>query len=264
MKCISCELEINPKWKHAIDNNVCPFCGNGIMEEHLKNLLTSLGEVMSKLQEYPQQLSDWMLSNYSFIKTDSENLINYIPKDQRPKARRVEDKEPHESKKFTVKVQTDDGKEEEVEAEKIQSEETTSEFFRRADAIKPNIDGFQSPAEKTQHLKKMAQQIRRAGTTSVISDVSEDSYDSEMMEVSELGDVNSLFAGNEIASSLGDSVFDDEQIPSVVLNMANRSKGNSSTNTADLLKFQKTQDRLLESRRNFESGNVGKGGFTRS
>ena len=69
MKCTSCDTDINPKWLHAISNNVCPNCGQHIMQEHLKNLLTSLRETMEKLQEYPNEVDDWMLSNFNFIKT---------------------------------------------------------------------------------------------------------------------------------------------------------------------------------------------------
>ena len=43
--------------------------------------------------------------------------------------------------------------EQEVSVEKIQSEERTNEFYKRAEAVKPNIEGFSSVSEKTQHLK---------------------------------------------------------------------------------------------------------------
>lgn len=271
MKCISCEVEINPKWKHAIDINVCPFCGNGIMEEHLKNLLGSLAEVMNRLQQYPEQLNDWMLSNFNFIKTDSPELVKFIPKEllhSKPTPRKAEEKDLVEPKKFTVKVKTDNG-EEEVEAEKIQSEETTNEFFKRAEAIKPNLDGFQSTAEKTQHLKKLALQIKRAGSTAITSDAGENSYISpEMIEDADpetVAEMESLFGGGEVASSLGDSIMNEDDIPPVVLNMASRAKTNGPTNSADLLKLQQMQERVLESRRNFESGNNrGKGSFSRA
>jgi len=38
MRCVSCETEIDPKWAHAINNNICPYCGKIILEEHLKNI----------------------------------------------------------------------------------------------------------------------------------------------------------------------------------------------------------------------------------
>lgn len=274
MKCISCEVEINPKWKHAIDINVCPFCGNGIMEEHLKNLLGSLSDIMVRLQEYPEQLNDWMLSNYNFIKTSSPDLINFVPTESiaalqpaAPAPKKQEFKEPIENKKFTVKIKTERG-EEEIEAEKIQSEEKTNEFFKRAEAIKPNLDGFQSTAEKTQHLKKMALQIKRAGATAITSDVGENSLITpEMIESADpeaVEEMETLLSGG-ISSSLNDSIMGDDEIPSVVLNMASRAKGNTRSNSADLIKLQQMQERTQESRRNFESGNTrGKGSFSRT
>ena len=75
MKCISCESEINTKWKHAIDANMCPFCGQNIMEGELKDLLSSLSDIIIKLQPYQQQLDDWLHSNFSYIK--EENIKNY-------------------------------------------------------------------------------------------------------------------------------------------------------------------------------------------
>lgn len=271
MKCISCEVDINPKWKHAIDINVCPFCGSNIMEEHLKNLLSSLGDVMDKLQQYPDQLNDWLLSNFNYIKTDSADLINFVSREvlqSSIQTKKIEEKDLAESKKFTVKVKTDAG-EQEVEAEKIQPEERTNEFFKRAEAVKPNIDGFRSTAEKTEHLKKIALQIKRAGSTAVFNDDVENSHISpEMMEDADpeaVAEMESLFDESEISSSLGGSSLGDDDIPPVVLNMANRAKGSHHTrNPADFAKLQQLQNRLEESRRNFESGNNrGKGGFSR-
>ena len=258
MKCVSCEVEINPKWKHAIDINVCPFCGKEIMDVQLKNLLSSLSDLMIKMQEYPESLNDWMLSNYNYIKTDSVDLVKYLPKDLLPENKPTKSVPEVESKKYLVKVKTESG-EEDIEAEKIQSEERTNEFFKRAEAIKPNLDGFSNLAEKTQHLKKMALQIKRAGHLEDDSMSEDIEVDSEM--VSEMGD---LFSDGHVKSSL-DTSIDTDEIPSVVLNMANRSKGHNSKNSADLMKLQKMQDRLQESRRNFESGgNRGKGGFSRA
>src|SRR6185436_12414878 len=163
MKCMSCEMEINPKWTHAIDINVCPFCGQGIMEEHLKNLFSSLRQTMESLSGYPDQLNDWMLSNHNYIKTDSPNIHLYMPKgfaedirkhinDQimEEKANTLKSKPPTESQKSIIKMDNGHGQEQEVLVEKVQSEEKTNEFFKRAEAVKPNIDGFKSTSEKTQ------------------------------------------------------------------------------------------------------------------
>ena len=133
MKCMSCTMEINPKWTHAIDINVCPFCGQGIMEEHLKNLFSSLRQTMESLKEYPDQLNDWMLSNHNYIKTDSPELKQYMPKSYIQEIINQRDEEVQEEqkaiaqtetkKKSIVKVDDGSGEEQEVLVEKVQSEE---------------------------------------------------------------------------------------------------------------------------------------------
>lgn len=268
MKCMSCEAEINPKWKHAIDSNICPFCGQNVMEEKLKELFAQLRLIMDDLQEYSEQLYDWMLSNYNFIKTDSPLLINYVSKDQL-KSDSIKSKthpEENENTKFTVKIQTEQG-EQEVVAEKIQSEEKTNSFFKRAEAVKPNIDGFQSAAEKTQRLKSMASQIKKAGAAAITADTS-GYISAEMIENADsdaVAEMQSLMSeSTTVASALPTS--DDDDIPAIVLAMANKNTGkSSSSNAADLLKLQQMQSRVQNSRKNFETGeNRGKGGFSRS
>jgi hypothetical protein len=70
-----------------------------------------------------------------------------------------------------------------------------------------------------------------------------------------------MMSGNEIVSSLPDSSDGEDEIPSIVIAMANRSKGGSKDASADLAKLQQQQDRVAESRRNFQSG--AKGSFSR-
>jgi len=273
MKCMSCEMEINPKWTHAIDMNVCPFCGQGIMEEHLKNLFSSLRQTMEALKEYPDQLNDWMLSNHSYIKTDSPQLKQYMPKEYAEEIRRQRDDEVKEEKKVIeakraenksiVKVDTGEGAEE-VLVEKIQSEEKTSSFFKRAEAVKPNIEGFKSASEKTQHLKAMAQQIRREGATVINQAGLAAHLPAEMIDSADpeaVAEFQSMMEGGEIASSLPDTGGDDDAIPSVVLAMANRAAGKAKDPAADLAKLQQQQQKQAESRRNFQSG--AKGSFSR-
>lgn len=287
MKCISCEIEINPQWAHAIDINVCPFCGKHIMEEHLKNLFTTLRETMENLATYPDQLNDWMLSNHNYIKTDSSDIGKYMPADILKDLKKLEDEKDFvrrkDSQKFTVKVQTETG-EEEVQAEKIQSEKETNDFFKRAEVIRtgptnqqlgPNT--FQSPTEKTQHLKKMFQQIKKAGAPA-LTDAGGGSNGSmtipaDMLEQADpeaVAEFQSMISGgDEISSSLSDGI-DDDEVPAHILaaNTAIASrKSSGSTNAADLLKLQQMQERLRRSKDAFETGENrgGKGGgFSRA
>lgn len=270
MKCVSCEMEINPQWKHAIDANICPFCGKYILEEHLKNLLSSLGEVMDKLQEYPDQLNDWMLSNHSYIKTTSPELIQYVPEGAQEASSKVEDgfqkRKTEQDKKYTIKVKTDAG-EEDVVVEQLQSEEKTNDFFKRAEAVKPSIEGFKNTAEKTEHFKRVAQQIKKAGSVSLTNeDGKGETISPEQLEnVDEeaIAEYEASLSGGNIASALP-NLDEDNDIPPALLAMAGKG-GSSGKGMADLLKMQQQQDRARRSRENFESGdNRGKGGFSRS
>ena len=268
MKCMSCKSEINPQWRHAIDANICPFCGQNVMEENLKELFSNLRATMDELQNYSEQLDDWMLSNYEFIKTNSPNLIKFVPKEQLKSAEVSKSKhqaDEVENAKFMVKVQTEHG-EQEILSEKIQTEERTNAFFKRAETVKPNLDGFHSTAEKTQHLKGLANQIKKAGSSGLTGRF----MSAEMLENADpeaVAEMQSLMSeSNGISSSLASP--GDDEIPAVVLAMANNSgRGSSTSNANDLMKLQQMQDRVANSRKNFESGeNRGckGGGFSRS
>jgi len=285
MKCISCEIEINPQWTHAIDMNVCPFCGKHIMEEHLKNLFGTLRETMEELSGYSNQLNDWMLSNHSYIKTDSPDIGKYMPKEMLKELQKIEDEKDfqkrRESQKFTVKVKTETG-EEEVVAEKIQSEEKTNDFFKRAEVIKnfptkqqqgPNI--YQSPTEKTQHLKQMAQQIKKAGSQG-LTDVTGGSMmlPADMLDNADpeaVAEYQQLISGGtDIVSSIDTDFEDDLPGGDYILQAnlaaaASKSSGGGSganVNAKDLAHLQRLQAKVSEARRNVASG--AKGSFSRS
>ena len=276
MKCISCELEINPQWTHAIEANVCPFCGKSILEEHLKKLFSVLRDTMEQLlPNYQQQLDDWLISNYNYIKTDSFNLIKYIPEEQlKDLKKNLSDKELQDKKKFTVKIQTENGTEE-IQAEKTQSDEKTSDFFKRAEVIKNvsktpgNPQAFNSVTEKTAHLKEIAKQIKKAGSTNITTSDSDMTLSSEMLENADpeaVSEYQSMMTndGGEITSAL----VSDDDVPYNILavNQALVAKrGNSSSNALDLIKLQQMHNRIQKSKDDFESGaNRGKGGFSRS
>jgi len=284
MQCISCQLEINPQWAHAIDINVCPFCGKHIMDGALKTLFGTLRETMEQLQSYQTQLDDWMLSNHNYIKTDSANLANYLAPELLKDLKKVKDDQDFQDrKKFTVKIKTENGVEE-VQAQTLQSEDKTSAFFKRAEVIRtpssnssssPNsAKVFTSPTEKTQHLKEMANQIKKAGSAGLTMAGGSITIPAEMLEQADpeaVAEFQSMISGGEVASSLSDSGDDD--IPSHILaanqQIAAAKSGHGGSggvaNAADMLKLQQMQDRVQKSKEDFESGaNRGKGGFSRS
>lgn len=258
MKCVSCDIEINPKWKHAIEINICPFCGNSIMEEHLKNLFHSLSETMVQLTTYQSQLNDWMLSNHNYIKVDDLQNLKTLQKEVEEK-----DFQQRKNKKFKVKVATESGGEEEIVAEKIQSEKETNDFFKRAEAVKPNIDGFNSTEEKTAYLKQMVQKIKRDGSPMINQINTTSMINPEMMEIvdsEQVAELQTAIEGENINSALIRQDSYEEEIPAAVLAMANSAKGNNKNIQADLRKLQQLQNKVSDSQQKFLNG---AGGFKR-
>jgi hypothetical protein len=79
MKCKTCEEVIPSKFAHAIKTNVCPFCGENIMEEALQNILVELQTLMKAAEPFMEQVEEWLGSNYSLrkggkLKEPSQNL----------------------------------------------------------------------------------------------------------------------------------------------------------------------------------------------
>src|SRR5574343_1818918 len=78
MKCNSCESEIDPKWKHAIENNICPFCGLVIMDSLLKDLLADARDILDELKEkFNDEFLEWAKHNYNLLHVeDIKNIKN--------------------------------------------------------------------------------------------------------------------------------------------------------------------------------------------
>ena len=278
MKCVSCETEINPKWAHAINMNVCPFCGKHIMEEHLKNLLTALRENMDKLAQYQDPLDDFLLSNYNYIKTDSPNLKFYLPKEAlKEMTKEMNDAEFQEKKKSIVRIKTQDMDgniiEQDVEVEKTMSDNKTQTFHDRANNMlkqEKAVDGEpRSVVEKTKNLRATAEEIRKkldrekaeGGVASMIS--RENMAEADPEAVAEFQSV--ISSGDIVASGLPPaSDGDDDEIPQVVLAMASlkNTKGSNDggANAKDLEALARMQAKVQGGAKKLSSG---KGSFSR-
>lgn len=278
MKCISCETSIDPKWKHAIDINVCPFCGKHIMEEHLKNCLVALSSAMDEMAKYPEQLNDWLLSNHNYIKTSSPDLKSFLPKEVIKEMRKeIDEEEFLEKKRNFVTIKTPDGEHHEIEIESnIQSEAKTNGFHERAAGKLPkkrevSPDAPKSVAEKTQYLKGLADRIKKDATAGLSGEGGQVSMITpEMLENAdpeEIAEFQSMITtGDIVASSLPDtSTGDDEEIPNVVLAMAGMKKksggADGGPNEKDIRAFQEMQNKARNSQKRLESG---AGKFSRS
>jgi hypothetical protein len=68
MKCMSCQEEVSPRCKKAIELNQCPFCGDPIMDERLKSQLSVLLAVMTDLHaNFKDELDDWLDKNFQYV-----------------------------------------------------------------------------------------------------------------------------------------------------------------------------------------------------
>lgn len=285
MLCTSCQTEIDPKWKHALNQNICPFCGSLILQQHLKDCLSTLSSAMEEMSKYPDQLNDWLLSNYKYIKTDSPDLKFFISKDTVKELRReIDEEEYHEKKMTTIKIKNALGEEEEIEVEskKVQSDDRTKGFFDRAEVLKGSgktsgrsprgvgePDAPKSVAEKTRHLAGLVQEIKTKSSQGIIDENGmasmispEDLGNSDPATVSELESI--IDAGsNAVLSGLGStSSGDDDEIPSVVMNMASRAanKQSSNYNEKDMQTLREMQHKAATGSSRMESG---KGKFSR-
>jgi hypothetical protein len=281
MKCISCDTDISPKWRHAIDANVCPFCGQHIVEEHLKNCLVSLAKAMEEMQKYPEQLNDWLLSNHGYIKTDNPDLKTYLTPEAAQEIRKeAKSAEAQEKRHSTVTIKLPGGKTQEVQVEKTQSEEKTNGFFERAEALKtvgkaPKNQGEteapKSVLQKTSHLRELAQKIK-AEAAGGFATHNQQSDQDQMAPINDIegqdaqmdGEIDYadlIHSSEEISSAMPySSGGDDDEIPSVVMNMARRAAANKpgDAKARDMERLAEIQNKVADGQKRLGTGGFGR------
>lgn len=222
MKCASCDVNIDPKWKYAIEQNICPFCGQNIMDEYLKNLLISLSDTINKLSDYEEQLNDFMLSNFQFIKTTSKHLADYLTPEQLS--------EQELKFKSNVKKVKNHSDLKEVNEEK-QENNITSEIFKRADLLKDDSGKrkFNSIAEKMAYIKSIAEKEKKkkgGDETASMADINISKLLQE--DFSEFAEnPENLYDDEEDDLTVEDNM---DKIPSAVLRASAKAKNSDSLN----------------------------------
>lgn len=68
MKCNDCSADIPPQWTACIQKNVCPGCGGSIMSNDTKDFMDDLKQALSKMNFTAEELTGWLLSNYTLTK----------------------------------------------------------------------------------------------------------------------------------------------------------------------------------------------------
>lgn len=237
MKCTSCEAEINPKWKHAVDTNLCPFCGQLIMDAELKALLSTLSVTLEQLQPHPDHLEDW-LRTHGYVREDKIVYPTALPV--------TTINTPQSFNKDTVS---------------IQNQEITNKFFKNAEATKI--------VEKTQQRKEMVAQIKKQGASVLTADAIGGMINPEDLNTADpevVADLQEILGSQEISSSLPNNDDGEDDIHPIALAMAQVAGGNKNgqNNAKDLMKLQQLQSKSSTARNRMLSGSSGKGSFSRS
>lgn len=227
MKCNSCESEIDPKWRHAIDNNLCPFCGQLIMEESLKNLLSSARSILDELNNsYKNEFIEWAKKNY--------NLVYFEDQKQAQQAEKIKN---IESNMKTHNV---------------------NDFFKRAE-VKPQ-EKSDVPVTREDKIKSLAQKVKSASVDGGddFSQLYKSEEDRIPADSEELERAKQLISATYGVSSDPDS----EDIPEVVLDMA-KLRVSDTYNNKDVAKLQQHFMKTQASREAVRNGG-GKKSFTRA
>lgn len=274
------------------------------MEELLKSLLITLQDTMQKMQEYSDQLNDWMLSNYNFIKTDSVDIIDYVPQEALRELKKELDDEDFDRKKKIIKVKTGPrGEEEEVVTQKIQSDSKTASFFERAELIKPGAgdmdnddsngdeDGenddrgndvklqpikptkpksFKSAAERTQYIKGLKKKVEAEFASPVVNKkglaAMIDRSSVEEADPEDVAEYGSMIRSGDIVSSALPGGTDDED---AMVNRALRVNEALASKTKKSTNNNEADLKTLREMQNNVERNQrklasGQGGFSRS
>lgn len=226
MKCINCQVDIDPKWKHAVQNNICPSCGENIMPEDLKEKIISLKSLIDSFKEtYPEQLDDLLLSNYLYVRTDSDRIKDFYPK---------QSTSVNDPGIINSAVQS------------VQDQEVTSRFFKNAEVTKS--------VARAEELKKLVSEIKSNKNTKPAI------MDSETLaaEISSYEDGEDDVAHEEYEN-------DDEPIPAAALALSRqpRTTNNADYSAKDIMALQKIHQRSAEARSAVRNGTGGKGSFSR-
>jgi len=256
MRCKSCTNEVPPKFSHAIKTNICPFCGEEIMDSELQLALTGLQEAMLAVEEYPDEMHDWLKCNYQLVaESGTVPLSQYEADlveiaDLRSSVEELKEKlanakpTPKSGLTGPTKLPSEIAKDKNgnaLEGEALADPETNSKFFKNA-LVK-------QPVDAAQHYKNMVKKIKETGTMGSSEGGSGGgAITPEMMaaytsgEESDPSEYNELFGGGPINSAI-DSDYDDEnEIPAAALQMMHSAKSQSGDyNARDVAKLQELQ-----------------------
>jgi hypothetical protein len=274
MKCKTCEGEVPPKFSHAILTNICPLCGEEIMDVELQSALKDLKSAMAAATNYPAEIFDWLKSNYRLhsdedlaqavteASSKAEEMVRSTFTGQKHQSRPV-DKKTVEEQLQEVKLDENGNQ---ISGPALQSSDQTRKFFKNA-LVTRTLDN-------QSHFKNIVKQIKKSGGTSVpdesggsnvftpdmaeMMDGDDGGGGSGQVDPAELAQLKAAFGDTSDYTSGGSSDDIDDPIPSIVLNMADRAANNGGSGQRDLVKLQALQNKSAKAKSEMaRSGSVG-------
>lgn len=272
MKCKSCQGEVPPKFTHAIAVNSCPLCGDEIMEADLQIALTELKSAMSATANYPEEVFDWLKSNYNLIPQSAmdEKLAmmessftarvqtevdkakaSFYKAGPRPK-QTVQD----DSDEITVDK---DGNQ--TSGEAIQAPEQTNKFLKAAGVKKMVETKDRGMVDRSSHYKDIVNQIKKNGAPALLDEgggsgvITPDMI--QALDPDETEELQAYFGnGPGVSSSLDGGMDDDDDIPSVVSAWSNQAKQSQSGtyNPKDVAALQQLHGKARQASRALSGG----------
>lgn len=231
MKCKSCEGDVPPKFAHSIAVNCCPLCGNEIMEAELQSALTELKSAMSIAKLYPDEVFDWLKSNYSLIPQSSvsiqlaamESTMNTRVQAEMDKFKANYFKATPANLKRAEENSILDQDGNQVVGETIQAPEQTNKFMKNA--------GVNKMVSQNDRYREIVKEIKKNGAPALMSEgggagvISPDMLQ-QAWEAEDTEEMGAYFGNGPGVSSGLDSDMDgdDEGVPAFVLSMANQAK----------------------------------------
>lgn len=269
MKCNSCSEEVPSKFAHAIATNVCPLCGQQIMEPALQKVLNSLRDAMLAAisDDYQQEAFDWLSSNFNLLSKDSDEYQNLVSENselqneiQELKNRHVKPT-PKSAKNFkqeveNIQIGTDaEGHQVQLQGESIQDPERTQVFLERAQANKM--------AGQSDHFRKIINQIKKSGSSGASEGGGSVNISPEMLgaaSADEVEEMEAMLSGGipGISSSLGSSDSDDDdELPPIaqsLIAMGGAKSQSGDYNPRDVAKLQELQAKASRASKALDRG----------
>lgn len=73
MKCKNCNCQVSADFKHSFTTNVCPKCGQTLMQNDVKNLFLKMSDVLDKNDNDIGDLAIWFVDTY--FRTDKNEMM---------------------------------------------------------------------------------------------------------------------------------------------------------------------------------------------